>query len=96
VNSGAICRAGHQSIKDIEFADQVSFADATYRRVAAHLAKVSGPERYEADTCATTRRCRRSFATGMTAANYQNVVHALALAESVFQRNDRCGDHCFT
>jgi hypothetical protein len=53
----------------------VAFSNAAYRRVAAHLAKVIGPERHQRDARAATRRSTRCFTSGVAATDDQNVKH---------------------
>jgi hypothetical protein len=40
MDSGGICSLGHDPVEDIQFADQMSLADATDGRVAGHLAEI--------------------------------------------------------
>jgi hypothetical protein len=53
----------------------VAFSNATYRRIAAHLAQVIGPERQQRDTRAATRRSARCFTSCVAATDDQYLKH---------------------
>jgi hypothetical protein len=57
----------------------VAFANSADRGVAGHLSDVFGPEGNEPHTRTASRRGGRSLATGVTAANHQNIEHHDAL-----------------
>ena len=62
MDGGAIGGARHQAVEHVEFADQMSLADAADRRIAAHLADILGAEGDQPDARAATRRGRGRFA----------------------------------
>ena len=76
-----VSRARHESVKNVEFADQMTLADTPDRGVARHLADVLGTEGDKSDARATASRGGRSFAPGMAGTNDQDVEHAEALSE---------------
>jgi hypothetical protein len=80
VNRGTIGRARHQPVEDIEFADEVTLADAANRWIARHLAGILRPKCKQADARTATGRRSRSLASGMASADHQYVVHDLGLA----------------
>jgi hypothetical protein len=80
VDRGTVRSARHQPIEHIEFADEMTFADAAYRWVARHLANVLGAERQQSDAHAATRRRGRSFAPGMASSDDKDIEHAGSLS----------------
>ena len=79
VDGGLVRRARHQSVEDVELPNQMAFADAADRWVAAHLADILRAEGDQPNACAATRsRCSR-LAARVTRANDQYVEHASRL-----------------
>jgi hypothetical protein len=80
-----IRRSRHQSIEDIELANQVPFAYPPDRGVARHLASVLGPKRQQAYARTPAGRSRSGLAAGMAGTNDQNIVHVRpGLSRSMF------------
>jgi hypothetical protein len=80
----AICGARHQSVENVELANQVTLADPADRRIARHLASVLGAEREQPDTRASASRGSRGLASGMAGADHQNIMHGPPLADQRF------------
>jgi hypothetical protein len=79
VDCGPVSGASHETIEDIQLADQVALAYTADRRVARHLTNVLTAERDESDTRPPSGRSRRRFATGVAASDDENVKHRTAL-----------------
>jgi len=79
-----VSSARHQSIEDVELAHEMTLADPADRRIARHLPGILGAKREQSDTRTASGRSSRSLASGMAGADYQNVVHAVALADQCF------------
>ena len=65
----------HQTIKDVEFADQMALADATTGGIARQLPAILTAEGQHGDARPAARCGGRRFTAGVAAANHQNVVH---------------------
>jgi hypothetical protein len=76
VDGRTVGGAGHESVKDIEFAHQMTFADAPNRGIATHLAKILGTEADQRDASASPRSRGCRFGTRMPSTNDQNIKHA--------------------
>jgi hypothetical protein len=84
MDRGTIRGSRHQSVENVELADEMALADPADRRVARHLPGILGPECDKANARAAAGRGSRSLASGMAGANHQYVVHSLALADQSF------------
>jgi hypothetical protein len=89
MDRGAVGGSRHQSVEDVELAHEVPLADPADRRIARHLSDVLGPKRQERDPRAPASRGSRSFASGMAAADDQNVAHDRRLTSTVFHVKHR-------
>jgi hypothetical protein len=67
VNCGSICCSSHQPVEDVQFPNQVPFADSADRWIARHLPNIISPERDEPNASATAGSRRSSFDTRVTA-----------------------------
>jgi hypothetical protein len=75
VNRRTICCTSHEAIEYIEFANQVPFAHAAYRRIARHLSDVRRLERYQSHASTTSRCGGCRLATRVPRANNKNIEH---------------------
>jgi hypothetical protein len=75
MNCCPIPGAGHDPAHRIDFADEMALADSPDRRIATHLAQIIGPKRQQGNARAAPRRGTCSFATGVSAADDQDVKH---------------------
>ena len=63
----------HHAAERIDLLDQVSLADAAYRRVAAHLPQRLDVVREQQRARAETRGGKRGFGAGMAATDHDHV-----------------------
>jgi hypothetical protein len=68
-----VSRAGNQSVKCIDFANKMAFAQAANRRIARHGTDCITLETHQGNTRAHARSHSRGLHTGMAAANYKNI-----------------------
>jgi hypothetical protein len=80
----AIGGARHQTIENVQLADQVTLADAADRRVAGHLPDVFAPKRDQSDAGAAPSRGGRGFTAGVAGPDDKNIVHGPSLADPCF------------
>ena len=73
LDAGAISRERHRTAERVDFLDQMAFADAADRRIAAHLAERLDVmrEQQRAGAHARGRQCR--FGAGVSAADHDHV-----------------------
>jgi hypothetical protein len=82
MNRRPISGARHQPIEDVKFANQMTLADASNRRIARHLANIFSAECKQVNPRAAPRSRRRSFASRMPCSDHNYVKHARGLSES--------------
>jgi hypothetical protein len=75
-----VSRAGDQSVKCINFANEMAFAQATDRWIARHGTDCVTLETHQGDTRAHARSHSRCLNTGMAATNYKNIKIGLCSA----------------
>ena len=75
MNRGSVGGPRHQSVENVELADQMTLADAADRRIARHLTKIFGSEGQQPDARAAPRRGSSRFTTGMAGTDDQDVKH---------------------
>jgi hypothetical protein len=68
-----VSRAGDQSVKCIDFANKMAFAQPANRRIARHGTDCIALETHQGDTRAHARSHSRCLNTGMAATNYKNI-----------------------
>jgi hypothetical protein len=78
MDCGAIGRESHDPAHGVNLTDQMPLADSSNRRVAAHLAKIVGPERQQRNARATACCGACRFTSRMSATYDQNIKHGPA------------------
>jgi hypothetical protein len=84
VNAGPVGEPAHDSVKRVDLADEVAFAEAADRRIARHGAdrgEVLGDQRR---TCAHSRGGGRGLAAGVTSANHDHVKSSVFHVKHLF------------
>jgi hypothetical protein len=83
VDGAAVGCPGHEAVENVQLADKMTLADATDRRIAAHLAKVVSSHGDKRHVSTRTSRCTRSFAASVTRTYDKDVEHLAAISISV-------------
>jgi hypothetical protein len=76
----AVRSARHETVEDVELAHEMALPDATDRRIARHLPGIFGAEGKQANPRTAAGRGGRSFASGVTGADHQDIKHEGALS----------------
>jgi hypothetical protein len=80
MDRGLISGARHDPPKRVNLADEMAFANATYRGVARHPSDIAPPKGCQRDARSTPRRGRSCLDPSVTGTNNQYVEHQRALA----------------
>ena len=73
MNCGSIGRPRNQSIESIDFTNQMPFAQAANRRIAAHGADRGRVKAYQSDLCPHSSGNRGGFTPRVSPANDDNI-----------------------
>jgi hypothetical protein len=73
LDAGLVGGRGHRAPQRVDFLDQVALADATDRRVAAHLPQCFDVVRQQQRAAAQSRRGQRRFGAGVATADHDDV-----------------------
>jgi hypothetical protein len=81
VNGCPVGGQGHQTVENVQLANEVALAHSTDGWVAGHLSDVVLPERDDPDACATPCCSCGCLTSCVPGTNYKNVVHHWPLDE---------------